>query len=62
MPAAVLSLATVASWSRFIRSGMIDVLNQDYIGRCSTRDWAFALDGKMIDAPIIARVRRIARQ
>lgn len=31
MPAAVLSLATVASWSRFIRSGMIDVLNQDYI-------------------------------
>lgn len=31
MPAAVLSLATIASWSRFIRSGMIDVLNQDYI-------------------------------
>ncbi|WP_127754448.1 ABC transporter permease [Devosia sp. 1566] len=31
MPAAVLSLATVASWSRFIRSGMIDVLHQDYI-------------------------------
>jgi peptide/nickel transport system permease protein len=31
MPAAVLSLATVASWSRFIRSGMVDVLNQDYI-------------------------------
>ncbi|QQR38348.1 ABC transporter permease [Devosia rhizoryzae] len=31
MPASVLSLATVASWSRFIRSGMIDVLNQDYI-------------------------------
>ncbi|WP_240230786.1 ABC transporter permease [Devosia lacusdianchii] len=31
MPTAVLSLATVASWSRFIRSGMIDVLNQDYI-------------------------------
>jgi len=24
MPAAVLSLATVASWSRYIRSGMID--------------------------------------
>ncbi len=31
MPAAVLSLATIASWSRFIRSGMADVLNQDYI-------------------------------
>lgn len=31
MPAAVLSLATIASWSRFIRSGMIDVLGQDYI-------------------------------
>lgn len=31
MPASVLSLATIASWSRFIRSGMIDVLNQDYI-------------------------------
>ncbi len=31
MPASVLSLATVASWSRFIRSGMIEVLNQDYI-------------------------------
>ena len=31
MPAAVLSLATIASWSRFIRSGMMDVLTQDYI-------------------------------
>jgi peptide/nickel transport system permease protein len=31
MPAAVLSLATVASWSRFVRAGMMDVLNQDYI-------------------------------
>lgn len=31
MPVAVLSLATIASWSRFIRSGMIDVLNQDYV-------------------------------
>lgn len=31
MPATVLSLATVAAWSRFIRSGMIDVLSQDYI-------------------------------
>lgn len=31
MPTAVLTLATVASWSRYIRSGMVDVLNQDYI-------------------------------
>jgi peptide/nickel transport system permease protein len=31
MPVAVLSLATIASWSRFIRSGVIDVLNQDYV-------------------------------
>lgn len=31
MPVVVLSLATIASWSRFIRSGMVDVLNQDYI-------------------------------
>jgi len=31
MPASVLSLATIASWSRYIRSGMLDVLNQDYI-------------------------------
>jgi peptide/nickel transport system permease protein len=31
MPAAVLSLATIASWSRYVRAGMIDVLNQDYI-------------------------------
>jgi peptide/nickel transport system permease protein len=31
MPATVLSFATIASWSRFIRSGMVDVLNQDYI-------------------------------
>ena len=31
MPAAVLSLATIASWSRFIRAGMVEVLNQDYI-------------------------------
>lgn len=31
MPVSVLSLATIASWSRFIRSGMVDVLNQDYI-------------------------------
>jgi len=31
MPVVILSLATIASWSRFIRSGMVDVLNQDYI-------------------------------
>lgn len=31
MPVAVLSLATIASWSRYIRSGMVDVLSQDYI-------------------------------
>jgi peptide/nickel transport system permease protein len=31
MPTAVLSLATVASWSRYIRSGMLDTLGQDYI-------------------------------
>ncbi len=31
LPASVLSLATIASWSRFIRAGMADVLNQDYI-------------------------------
>lgn len=31
MPVTVLALATIASWSRFIRSGMIDVLNQDYV-------------------------------
>lgn len=31
MPALVLSLATVASWSRFLRSSMVDALQQDYI-------------------------------
>ncbi|MGZ9809534.1 ABC transporter permease [Pseudoroseicyclus sp. H15] len=31
MPVTVLSLATIASWSRYIRSGMVDVLSQDYI-------------------------------
>lgn len=31
MPAAVLAIATTASWSRYIRAGMIDVLGQDYI-------------------------------
>ncbi len=31
MPALVLSLATIASWSRFLRSSMIDALKQDYV-------------------------------
>ena len=31
MPVTVLSLATVASWSRYIRSGLVDVLDQDFI-------------------------------
>ena len=31
MPAMVLSLATVASWSRFLRSSMADALQQDYV-------------------------------
>ncbi len=31
MPATVLSVATIAGWSRYFRSGMIDVLRQDYI-------------------------------
>ena len=31
MPAGVLAIATTASWSRYIRAGMIDVLQQDYI-------------------------------
>lgn len=31
MPAIVLSLATAAGWSRFLRSSLLDVLRQDYI-------------------------------
>jgi peptide/nickel transport system permease protein len=31
MPAVVLSLATVAAWSRFLRASMVDALGQDYI-------------------------------
>ena len=31
MPATVLAIATTASWSRYIRAGMITVLQQDYI-------------------------------
>jgi peptide/nickel transport system permease protein len=31
MPAVVLSLATVAAWSRFLRASMVDALDQDHI-------------------------------
>jgi peptide/nickel transport system permease protein len=31
MPVAVLTLVTVATWSRFLRSSMLDVLRQDYV-------------------------------
>ncbi len=31
MPAVVLSLATVAAWSRYLRASMVDALGQDYI-------------------------------
>ncbi len=31
MPAVVLSLATVAGWSRFLRASMVDALQQDYV-------------------------------
>jgi len=31
MPAVVLSLATVAAWSRFLRASIVDTLGQDYI-------------------------------
>jgi peptide/nickel transport system permease protein len=31
MPALVLGLANTASWSRYMRSSMLDVINQDYI-------------------------------
>lgn len=31
MPAIVLSLSNVGSWSRYMRSSMLDVINQDYI-------------------------------
>ena len=31
MPTCVLALATAASWSRFLRSSLLDVLRQDYI-------------------------------
>ena len=31
MPAGVLALATVASWSRYFRAGMLDALGRDYV-------------------------------
>lgn len=31
MPAAVLAFATAAGWTRYLRSGMIDALRQDYV-------------------------------
>jgi peptide/nickel transport system permease protein len=31
MPAAVLSLATIANWSRFLRGSLVDALQQDYV-------------------------------
>lgn len=57
MPAAVLSLATIASWSRFIRSGMIDVLNQDYIRTAYAKgrtEWAVVASHALRNAMIPA--------
>jgi peptide/nickel transport system permease protein len=42
MPALVLSLATVASWSRFLRSSMVDALKQDYIRTAFAKGHSFA--------------------
>jgi peptide/nickel transport system permease protein len=42
MPALVLSLATIASWSRFLRSSLIDVLEQDYIRTAFAKGHGFA--------------------
>jgi len=42
MPALVLSLATIASWSRFLRSSLIDVLGQDYIRTAFAKGHGFA--------------------
>jgi peptide/nickel transport system permease protein len=42
MPALVLSLATIASWSRFLRSSLIDVLEQDYIRTAFAKGHSFA--------------------
>jgi peptide/nickel transport system permease protein len=42
MPALVLSLATIASWSRFLRSSMIEALQQDYIRTAFAKGHSFA--------------------
>jgi peptide/nickel transport system permease protein len=42
MPALVLSLTTVASWSRFLRSSMLDALKQDYIRTAFAKGHSFA--------------------
>jgi peptide/nickel transport system permease protein len=42
MPALVLALATIASWSRFLRSSLIDVLEQDYIRTAFAKGHSFA--------------------
>jgi peptide/nickel transport system permease protein len=42
MPALVLSLATTASWSRFLRSSMVDALKQDFIRTAFAKGHGFA--------------------
>ena len=42
MPAIVLSLATIGSWSRFLRSSVVDVLKQDYIRTAFAKGHSFA--------------------
>ena len=42
MPAVVLAMATVASWSRFLRSSMVDALRQDYIRTAFAKGHGFA--------------------
>jgi peptide/nickel transport system permease protein len=42
MPAVVLSLATIASWSRFLRSSLVEVLGQDYIRTAFAKGHGFA--------------------
>ncbi|MBI1415649.1 MAG: ABC transporter permease subunit [Limimaricola sp.] len=63
MPVTVLSLATIASWSRYIRSGMVDVLAQDYIRTAyakGRREWgvviAHALRNAMIPAVTVIAI------
>jgi peptide/nickel transport system permease protein len=42
MPAVVLSFATVASWSRYLRSSIVEVLKQDYIRTAFAKGHNFA--------------------